>query len=113
MLSKLIAHVVFQLCCAVDDAEESRGYLCVNAPCFDSTSCSGDSAVTRSFRFSFTYVKLLPTMAKVAARPYIIYVHTAVYADKTWTNTLRHNKPRHSIMVDLYGSTLTAILILC
>ncbi len=69
MLSKLIAHVVFHLCCAVDDAEESRGYLCVNAPCFDSTSCSGDSAVTRSFRLSFTYVKFLPTMAKVAARP--------------------------------------------
>ena len=39
--------------------------------------------------------------------------YTYIHADKTWNNTLRHNQPRHSIMVDLYGSTLTSILILC
>ena len=51
MLSTLIAHVVFHLCGAVDDAcysheKESRVYFCVNAPYFDSTSCSGDSCYT-------------------------------------------------------------------
>ena len=39
--------------------------------------------------------------------------YTYIHADKTWNNTLPDNQPRHSIMVDLYGSTLTAILILC
>ena len=74
MLSKLIAHVVFHFCGTVDDAcysheKEPRVYFCVNAPYFDSTSCSSDSAVTRSFRLSFTSVNFLPTMAEAATRP--------------------------------------------
>ena len=73
MLSKLIAHVVFHFCGAVDDAcyyhkKETRVSVCVNVPYFDSTSCPGDGAVTRSFRLRFTSVKFLPIMAEAAAR---------------------------------------------
>ena len=54
MRSKLIAHVVFNVCGAVDDAcysheNDSRAYFCVNAPYFDSTSCFGDSCYTNFF----------------------------------------------------------------
>ena len=43
--------VVFHFCGSVDDVcyyheKESRGYFSVNAPHFDSTSCSGDNCYT-------------------------------------------------------------------
>ena len=75
MHSKLIAHVVFNFCGAVDDAcyyheKETRVSFCVNVRYFDSTSCSDERGlvVTRSFRLSLMSVQLLPTMTEAATR---------------------------------------------